>query len=345
MNAIRNLIHDARDRAATGAIALLTLVLVASAPAFAADPAEREEQRDQSTITTGSGERFRTTVERHTEGSLSSEDLRQASLLTSRAVNHLNDAINGLLDQDTDAARAEIERAQTLSKLVRELLPVTTVTTVVADANGTEVYRDVDQVQDDKIPLYRGMIAVEVVEPIIDAKAKAAAVKGLRLADTDVIRTSVLADLSYIERKLRRASAVLNDPEEALAQLTLAQTQGIEVVVNHGEDPLVEAQYALQLAERMVEEGKHEAARDNLRVAQIQLGTYGALLGKEAAGDVQELEQEIADLTPRTKQKGAAAKIRGFWERATSWFEEQPGQAHPVDGDPDEDVQAPATQS
>jgi hypothetical protein len=126
---------------------------------------------------------------------------------------------------------------------------------------------------------------------------------------------------------------LLDKPEEALAHLALAQTRGVELVVNEADDPLVNVQHALRLAERMVEESKHEAAQENLRLAQIQLGTYRALLGKEAAKVVKELEDDITALMPKTENKGAADKIREFWERAVNWFQEEPGQAHIVEDD------------
>jgi hypothetical protein len=334
MKAIRNLLHNTNCNATASILVLLTMVLFAGATVLAAEKAKGGDgQRDMSTITTGSGDRYKTTVERNTKGNLSAQDLHQVSLLASRVVNHLNDAVKGLLDQDPDAAKPEIENAQKLTKVIRDLLPVTTVTTVVRDAKDREVYRDVDTVQNDRIALYQGMIAMEVVEPIIDAQEKAATIKGLRLADANVIHTSVIADLSYIERKLNRAASLLDTPDDALRQLALAQTRGIELVVNRSDDPLVEVQHALRLAERMVEEGKHEAAQDNLRLAQIQLGTYRALLGKEAAKVVKQLEDDIVALMNKTEQKDAAATIRGFWERAVSWFREEPGQAHVVQKD------------
>jgi hypothetical protein len=335
MKPSRHLLHNvAQAKAIIAGVALLALVLFAGATVLAAEQAEEgKEQRDQSTIVTGSGDRYQTTVERNTEGTLSSDDLHQASLLTSRVVNHVNDAVKDLLDQDPDAARSEIHSAQKLAKVVRELLPVTTVTTVVTDADGKEVYRDVDKVQDDRIPLYRGSIALEVVEPVIDAKETAAALKGLRLADANVIHTSVLADLSYIERKLNRAETLLDKPDEALAQLALAQTRGVETSINEVDNPLVDVQHALRLAERMVEEDKHEAARDNLRLAQLQLETYRAVLNGHESKAVKELEDDIAELMPRTDKKGAADEVRGFWERAVSWFREEPGQAHVVEED------------
>ncbi|MFC1765436.1 hypothetical protein ACFL6U_25615 [Planctomycetota bacterium] len=337
MNALRDSLRTRKGGACMGVTAFLTLVLFAATTVIAVDKAEGDNgQRDQSTINTGSGERYQTVVERQTEGTLSSEDLHQVSLLTSRIVNHLNEAIKGFLDQDADTAKPEIEKAQQLSRVVRELLPVTTVTTVVKDKEGNEVYRDVDKVQDDKIALYQGTIALEVVEPIIDAKAKAEALKGLRLADAEVIHTSILADLSYIDRKLKRAQTLLDKPEEALKQLYLAQSQGIQLSINKSDSPLIDVQHALRLAERMVEEEKYEAAQDNLKLAQIHLGTYRALLGKEAAKTVKQMEDEITALIPKTKQKGAAGKIRGFWEQAVSWFREEPGQAHVVEATSDD---------
>jgi hypothetical protein len=62
-------------------------------------------------------------------------------------------AIN-LIDENPNGSKSNLENARKLIKVVRDLLPVTTVTTVVTDVNGKEVYRDVDRVQDDRIPLY-----------------------------------------------------------------------------------------------------------------------------------------------------------------------------------------------
>lgn len=333
MNTIPYL-HNEKRHARIGMAALSALILFADAAVVAADKTEGvDARRNQSAIITGSGERYQTTVESDTKGSLSAQDLHQASLLSARVVGHLNEAVRDLIDQDPAAAKPEIAKALTLVQLVRGLLPVTTVTTVIKDAGGKEVYRDVDTVQNERIPLYSGMIAVDVVEPIIDAKKQDVTMKGLRLVDADVIYTSMLADLGYLERKLKRASALLDKPEEALAQLVLAQTQGIELVTNKTDEPLVKVQRALRLAERMVEEGNHTAARNNLQLAQVQLGAYRVLLGKEAPKVVQQLEKDIAALMDKTEEKDAAKKIRGFWERAVSLFREEQGQARIVEQD------------
>src|SRR5208282_3569289 len=182
-----------------------------------------------TSISTGSGKQYKTTVERKTEGDLAGEDFRQASLLTSRVVLHLNKAALYLGGEKNDQARQELESGLSLIGIVRRLLPTTTVTTIVRDNEGKEVYRYVDRVQEDSIPLHEGLVAVNMMEPITDAKQGEAAVHGVRLADAELIHTSVLVKLDYVESKLNRALRLLKDkPEDALAQLALAQSQGVD---------------------------------------------------------------------------------------------------------------------
>src|SRR5688572_20198565 len=112
-----------------------------------------------STNAYGSGKQYKTTVERQTLGDLSAEDLNQASLLTSQFLTHVDKAAQQLADARTDEARTEIGKAQALVKVVRGLLPATVVTTTVRDAQGKEVYRDEQRVQDDQIPIFSGAVA------------------------------------------------------------------------------------------------------------------------------------------------------------------------------------------
>jgi len=280
-----------------------------------------------TTGTYGSGQNYKTTVERHSEGQLSSEDLHQASLLSSQLLMHLNAAAVHCLDGKGDDAKPEIEKAQSLAAIVRKLLPVTTVTTVVTDAQGKEAYRDVQKVQEDQIPIFAGDIAVEVVEPLVEAKKDQAALKGLKLADADIIHTSMLADLGYIERKLARASQLLSKPEDAASQLALAQNIGIRFSMHKEDSPLVEVQHALRLAERMVQEKKYEGAKVNLQLAKLRLEAYRGLVGTNDAKQAADLEKEIEKVSAEVEKPGVEGRIRGMWDKATSWFKRESGQA------------------
>jgi len=199
---------------------------------------------------------------------------------------------------------------------------------VVKDAEGKEVYRYTDHVQDDRIPLFEDMVAMEVVEPITDAKQEAAEVRGLRLADADVLHTSVLVELDYVERKLNQAAKLLKEePEKALDQLVLAQTHGVTFKVNKEDNPLVAAERALQLAERMVEQARPEAAKENLQLAKNHLVIYRGLIAKSEQEKVRTLEKDITKLQGQIGKEGAAEKIREFWDRVAGWFTSQPGMA------------------
>lgn len=287
-----------------------------------------ESTANVSTNTYGSGKPYKTTVERQTLGDLSAEDLNQVSLLTSQFLTHVDKAAQQLADARTDAARTEIEKAQALVKVVRGLLPTTIVTTTVRDAQGKEVYRDEQRVQDDQIPIFSGAVAMEVVEPVIEAKKDEAALKGIKLADAELVRTAVLVDLNFAERKLKRALELIAKPQEATAELTQIQTAGVRFYAHKGDSPLVDVQHALRLAERMVREKKYEVAKANLQTAKLQLEAYRALVDTGSGQPVADLEKDIQKLSSEVQTPGAADKIRGMWDKVTGWFTRESGQAH-----------------
>jgi hypothetical protein len=120
-----------------------------------------------------------------------------------------------------------------------------------------------------------------------------------------------------------------------LAQLQLAQSRGITFTVNKQDDPLIEAQMGLQLAERMVEQGRKEAAKANLQIAKNRLELYRGLLAEGKSEHVRELQDEISKLQSEISRKDAAETIRGFWDRVASWFVRQPGEMEVTTTEPE----------
>ena len=306
------------------AAALVAVVLASTAVGSQA----AEPTANVSTNTYGSGKQYTTTVERHNEGDLSAADLGQASVLTSQLLTHVNQAAQQLADARTDGARAEVEKAQTLVKVVRGLLPTTVVTTTVKDAQGREIYRDEKRVQEDQIPVFSGAVAMEVVQPIIEARKDEAALKGVQLANASLIHTAVLVDLNYAERKLKRAAELIAKPQEAAAELALIATEGVHFYEHKEDSPLVDVQHALRLAERMVQDKKYEAAQANLQTAKLQLEAYRAVVGASSGQSVADLEKDLQKLSGEIQNPGAAAKIGTMWDKVSSWFQRESGQAH-----------------
>ena len=323
MNTKFSLIHI---KAACSAATLVAVALAVSVIGSYAT----ESSVNVSTNVFGSGKQFRTTVERRSQGELSPEDLHQAELLTSQFLTHVNQAVMDLADSHVDAARTDVEKAQSLVRVVRGLLPTTTVTTTVTDTRGQEIYRDDQQVQDDQIPIFAGDVAMEVVEPIIEAKQDEAALKGVTLANAQLIHTSVLVDLNYAERKLKRAMELMTKPQEASAELALIQSEGVHFYAHQEDNPLVQVQQALRLAERMVREKKYDGAKANLQIAKVQLEAYRALVDADAGAPVADLENDIQKLSGELQTPGAADSIRNMWDKVTSWFKRESWQAHEI---------------
>jgi len=272
-----------------------------------------------ATSTTGSGKMYKTTVERHTEGELSDEDFHQVSTLGSHIVRHLNTAVEDVEGMNFKRAKKDIENALTLADIVRKMVPVTTVTTMVKDAKGIEVYRDTERVQDEQIPIYDFMIETDVVDPLITAKQTKLSVKGICLDEADIVHTTVLLNLGYIERKLHQAAKLVDKkPDDAHAVLALAQDLGIRISVREEHNALVEAQRALRLAERMVQEKNYDAAREDLNVARLFLETYTEVGGGGKDKDVEAMLKEIDQLSNQIDQTGTVAKIRKTWHRITN---------------------------
>lgn len=289
--------------------------------------AEKSDKKNVSIM--GSGALYTTSVERQTGGELSAEDFRQVSTLGSHIISHLNNATEFLEDNNPNKAKIDLDKAELLIKIIRDMLPTTTVVTVVKDAKGKEVYRTKELVQDDLVPIYERMTAIDVVQPIEDAKNREDTLKGLRLADARVIQTSVLLDLRYVERKINRAQRLMGkETLQALDELVLAQTNGIRFSVKKQDSSLVKAQRALRLAERMVNEKKIEGAEANLRLAKIHLDTYKTLVDKDREKKVDTLQKDIDELFGTLEQKESESKVRGLWSRVTNWFSREPGQSH-----------------
>jgi predicted negative regulator of RcsB-dependent stress response len=297
---------------------------------FAASTGWAAETDSKNVSTMGSGTQYTTTVERQTEGKLSAEDFRQVSALGSHIIGHLNNATEYLEDSKSEEANKELDNAAKLSGIIRNMLPTTTVTTVVKDAKGNEVYRTKELVQDDLVPIYEDMVAVDVLQPIENAKKKEVTLKGVKLADAEVVNTSVLLDLKYVDRKIKRAKSLMAELKhhQALEELLLAQTIGTKFSVSEEDSPLVKAQRALTLAEKMVSEKKFEAAEANLKLAKFDLDAYKTLVGKERQGKVETMQKDIDRLFGTLEQKDSESKVRDLWSRVTNWFAHEPGKTH-----------------
>jgi hypothetical protein len=258
-------------------------------------------------------------VEKAVEKPMPPEDGPQASLLASCLVLHLDKAVRYLRDDQPQFVLRELQQALTLVTLLRELLPVVTVTTVVTNARGEEVYRHFERAQEDLIPFGGRTGAAGPLDPLLDPlsdETRAGA------SPVHSAGSSGLLDLGWVEPRLRRASELLErSPEGALAHLVVAQVGGIRPAGPADIDPLVEAGIALHLAERLLAERRFEAARMNLRAALARVAVHGARSGGARSVALRDLEDELADAVTHADREGAMERIQAASRRVMDLIE------------------------
>ncbi len=291
--------------------------------------------KDTVTRERGSGKPYKTVVKREQQGEITESDLRQASLLSSQLVLHTNEAVKRLRAEEVDKAKQEIRKGRKLVGFIRELLPVTKVTTIVKKQDGKQVYKDVRKVRQDEIRIYENSAALGIVDPLSDAKKKDKEKKpkqGVQVAGAQLVQTAMLADVSYIDRQLRRAKTHLKQDkvEKAVEALTQAKVRGVQFHVDRKNHPLVQAEAALRLAERMAKLDRTTAVRANLRRARSSLGLYASGLDdRERIKKVRTAEQTLKQLLSKedvTSEK-AVKQIRSLWQRFRQWLQPKQGEA------------------
>jgi hypothetical protein len=313
--------------------ALLALVIPARAQQAPATSTAHESKSSPVVRTFGSEGGYRTEVRSETSGTLSQEDQRQVSLLAAQAFQHVDEARQALVADDAKRASKEIGKGREAVKAVRTLLPKTTVHTKTISPEGKVIYEDDREVQEDRVPLFEGMIHARTLAPLQAAQADASRVAGVRVVASEAISTEVVADLAYIEAQLTRAARALDDKktEDAAQALLLAQVRGVSFVYNKEDTPLAEARDAIWLAKRALDENNSAQARANLAIARRQLEIYRQVLPEDRRQDTNQLLGEVGQIERQLQQEGnqpvnsaersrQGSAMTRWWDRINGWF-------------------------
>jgi hypothetical protein len=317
----------------TTLVALLLLAGTARAQQAPATSAERPAQAGPVVRTFGAEGGYRTEVRSETRGTLSPDDRRQISLLAAQAFQHVDQARRALDGDDTAQARKEVNKGREAIKAVRELLPRTTVRTRTTAPGGKVIYEDEREVQDDRVPLFEGMLHARTLAPIEEAQRDANRIAGVRVVDAETISTEVFADLDFVESQLDRAAKALDGKktEDASRALLLAQVRGVDFSYSKEDTPLAEARDAIWLAKRALEENNATQAQANLRIARQQLEVYRQVLPDQKRQDVTQMLSEVNQMERQLQQEGKQTvngaertrqgnAVTQWWDRLNGWF-------------------------
>lgn len=307
-------------------------------------PAAEETKSGPLVRTFGAKGGYRTEVTSETKGTLSQEDRRQVSLLAAQVFQHVDEARRALDADDAKSARKEVDKGRQAIKAIRALLPRTSLATKTTAPDGKVIYEDQREVQEDRVPLFEGMLSAKTLAPIVAAKQdtannnnnkhEAAEVKGVRLVSSETITTQVLADLNVVEAQLNRVAKALdeNKTDDAAKALAVAQVRGVEFRYDKEDTPLAAARDAMWLAKRSLEENNAVQAQANLTVARQSLRLYREIAPQERRKDVDQMLKEVDELEAKlgkeTAKKPASSdermqqgqSVTGWWERINQWF-------------------------
>ena len=328
-------------------IALGILVILLAGRPESTRLAADATKADPIVRTYGSEGGYRTSVTSQTNGTLSEEDGRQAAILASHVFQHIDWAQRALDADDLAAARNEVNQGRKAIKAIRSLLPTTTVHTKTSAPDGEVVYESKREVQEDRIPLFEGMLSKRSFAPIAAAKQDAqdqVEVKGVQLVGSETLITEAFADLEYVEGQLERAAKALTEDKADVASkaLTMGQVRGVEFRYRKEDAPLAAARDALWLAKRALEENNGIQAQVNLSVARQQLELYRQVLPESKRQDVTQMMTEVSNLqakleqesntklaTPtvsndqKTEKDRQGNAVTKWWEQLNSWFKKR----------------------
>jgi hypothetical protein len=268
-------------------------------------PAAEETKSGPVVRTLGTKGGYCTEVTSETKGTLSKEDRQQVSLLAAQVFQHIDEARRALDADDAKSAHREVDKGRQAIKAIRALLPRTSVHTKTTAPDGKVIYEDQREVQENRVPLFEGMLSAKTLAPIVAAKQdaantnkhgnnnqqEAAEVKGVRLVSAETITTQVLADLNVVEAQLNRVAKALdeNKLDDAAKGLALAQVRGVEFHYDKEDTPLAAARDAMWLAKRSLEENNAAQAQANLSVARQSLRLYREIAPKEGRQEVDQM--------------------------------------------------------
>ena len=319
----------------SGLVALLVFAGLARAQERSSKSSDKDRSnRDGAVVRTlGSEGGYHTEVKSRTIGKLTTDDLRQASLLMAEVFQHIAQARDKIDGEDSKEALKEVNKARDAIKAIRSMLPKSEVHTRTLAPDGKVIYEDDREDQPGRIPLYEGILHRQTLEPILAARRSALEFAGYRVVDAETIATEVVADVDAIETQLTRAAKALERDKttEAAKALATAMIHGLSVRYNKDDSPLTAARDAIWMARRSLEENNSTQALVNLETARLRLQTYRGLLSADQRQEVDTMLREIAQLEGELRQEGnrsvsGAERTRQgdlltkWWDRINGWF-------------------------
>ena len=151
----------------------VVLILAGTAWAESATSADNKSESNRVVRTYGAEGGYLTEVTSETQGALSEDDPRQVAVLTAQIFHHISQAQRSLEADNSADADVELEKGRKAIKAIRAMLPTTIIHTRTSAPDGAVVYEDKREIQEDRVPLFEGMLSTKTLAPLVKAKEDA----------------------------------------------------------------------------------------------------------------------------------------------------------------------------
>jgi len=274
---------------------------------------------------------------------LTAQEQRSISLAASRILKHVDSARQAILRKNTKTAEQNVAKAQKLVWIIDRTEPATVVKTEIQ--SGDETYKDVDHVRPAWITLSDEVNLVDVITPIVSAKAESkgntpqalpsgkiqssenpATAAAPEVAYSGVELSAVQFNLNLARGKLERAAQDLKagEAEDADAALATIQADGVLFSTASADLPLQRASENLDQARWELDHGKGKLAKTLLKAASEALAQHVALLGDKDSKPVVEVQKQIdalAKTLDSTERRVARHMLLDWIDKIENLFE------------------------
>jgi YfdX protein len=270
---------------------------------------------------------------------------REEAIISSagaKVLRHIAQARADIHNMDTDAVKAELDKADKLLDIINEALPASSVKDRIWVAKKHLEYEDTQQVLPDLIPIYSSLDELMDVMPVKAAKAqldkarknleegdKAGARKALEETDASLQYTEIDLPLSTTRHLVAQARIDVSGKKFDDADKALKAAEDSVVFSSVGiEQPLFAARAALTQSVVDLDAGNNELAKADLQTAIGYLKSAEKspdAATREAAGDLHgEAQQLLTDMQGGASVSGRLHRLlertQAYADRAVEYL-------------------------
>jgi len=268
---------------------------------------------------------------------ISVQDEQNISSAATKVLRHIAQARADLKNKDGDAAKAQLDKAGTLLKIIEASMPVNQVKDRIWIAKKHLEYEDSQDVIPDLVPIYSSLNELMDFMPVNLAKqhvdkakehlkknAKEAAIKELNETDAALVYTEVDLPLNITRQRVASAQMEISKGKLEQAEKTLQSAEdSVSYMTVYMDEPLVVAKNSFWSAIRNYSENAFDKAEADVSTAIRYLDTAALSADKitrneatKLAKDAKALENKLA-----TQSTDTAKQLNLLWQSTAALSE------------------------